>query len=66
MSELDHIALRLKRGGRWVSVMMEEVEYLLDEEIDVLDWADELTTMLANDPGWRRTINGWQRRGILL
>lgn len=62
MNTLDGIALRLFRDGRWQSLPIGHTDHLLDDEIQQMSWADELTTMLANDPHWKRMPHGWARR----
>lgn len=61
MSHLDSIGLRLKRDGRWQSLLLADVDYLTDDEVAALSWADLLRDMLDRDPAWQRVGTGWMR-----
>jgi hypothetical protein len=66
MSDLDTIAIRVKRGDKWIATFVNELAFLTSEELENMIPAvsGPIRAALMADPTW--DYNGcsheWQRR----
>lgn len=62
-ASLDAIAIRVRRGGKWCSKFIGELDDLTEEEIAVLPWGEQLRDMLRHDPAWEHAADAreWRR-----
>lgn len=62
MSDLDTIAIRVKRGGRYISVFVSELNFITGEELENLapPVKEAIVNALKANPDWRQEMDTWQ------
>lgn len=62
MSDLDTIAIRVKRGDRYISAFVSELNYITAQELENMapPVKDAIVNALKADPSWRQELDVWQ------